>query len=1027
MKLVSVPSLLAAALFSLTVVIPFLPEVRRQSDRFAIEVQLTASASGHAQFYFDNGSGFREENSARMALPDTRPATYRFSLPPGDYQAFRFDPQDRDGTIVAEKMRVIARDGRVLRNLSPKDFKPSYQIESLSTSPDRLEVTMTPGAGDPQLLIKLDPVLAVHAGATDLALSLLPPATVIFALLAGGLVLLDRATRLRVRIAQAAVRNAARPGRAIAFLAVGAVLVSAYPVVFLGKSYVSPNMGTRLLYDEFPTLPGYHTRTTADSKGSDVGAVMWQQVPYSMVEHDALFHDGELPLFNRYNSGGIPLLGQGQSMFGDPLHFLVVVANGAAGAWDLKYLIAKWLFATGLGLLVFALVRHLPSALLVALAAPFAGFFIYRINHPAFFSVCYAPWALYCWLRFTQATGGRALAGWASGLILANWALLTSGTVKEAYMLLLTMNFSGVCLLAASAHSWREQMRRLGVMAAAGVVFILLSAPVWLTFLDSLQSSYTSYNAVSAFQIQPGLLLGAFDELFYRPLTTLNRVFNPSANFLILLGVLYFLATIRTQFADRPVITLAASSLLPLSFAFGLVPAAWIVQLPFFKNIAHLDNSFTCALIVLWSVIAGAGFRTAARRLGTPEGRADLAIASLLLFALVFAWIASLQALHRSVFGAGETVSFLASYNQVKISGFVWGSLALMLAASASLAVIARRSLIAQRLSAPAALLAALCVAVLLWRGALHAQNVGFEDYTARPPARVDFHAASPAIGFVQSAQNEGPWRAAGMQGNFFPGWTGAYALEGINGPDALMSPLYRELTGASPVERIWDWRLYLSRETLPAARPFLDFLNVRYYFDLRSDQAALGAVLKLDRAGDLDVYESPTAWPRAFFTDRLSVYDRTADLVQLIARGDGRPFASIQAQDAGSSPRIPANLAGRTVTPARHFKLTANTTSFDVHATGPGVVALTEVWWPDSFHAELNGRSVPVLRINHAFKGVAISAAGDYTITFSYRPPHLTLALWLAAGGLALLIAGIFWTRHVERKFAGGQNLVQP
>ena len=81
---------------------------------------------------------------------------------------------------------------------------------------------------------------------------------------------------------------------------------------------------------------------------------------------------------------------------------------------DVKYLIAKWLFATGLALSVLALVgtRGLPSALVVAAAAPFVGFFLYRVDHSAFFSVCYAPWPLYCLIRVAQAdraTPGRGL------------------------------------------------------------------------------------------------------------------------------------------------------------------------------------------------------------------------------------------------------------------------------------------------------------------------------------------------------------------------------------------------------------------------------------------------------------------------------------------------------------------------------------------------------------------------------------------------------------------------------------------
>ena len=85
-----------------------------------------------------------------------------------------------------------------------------------------------------------------------------------------------------------------------------------------------------------PTVPGYKEVATDDEKGSDLGATMWYSWPTSVVQSRSLFKHCELPLWNRYNSGGLPLLGQGQSMFGDPLHFLVLLANGASGWWDLN-------------------------------------------------------------------------------------------------------------------------------------------------------------------------------------------------------------------------------------------------------------------------------------------------------------------------------------------------------------------------------------------------------------------------------------------------------------------------------------------------------------------------------------------------------------------------------------------------------------------------------------------------------------------------------------------------------------------
>ena len=106
-----------------------------------------------------------------------------------------------------------------------------------------------------------------------------------------------------------------------------AVLLSSYPIVFFGKSYVSPGYGPQLLYDDWPLIPGYKS-SDRETLGADHGAMPWAFLPYSRVQHEAVFEHGEFPLWNRYNSAGLPLFGQGQSMILDPLHWIVVAGEG---------------------------------------------------------------------------------------------------------------------------------------------------------------------------------------------------------------------------------------------------------------------------------------------------------------------------------------------------------------------------------------------------------------------------------------------------------------------------------------------------------------------------------------------------------------------------------------------------------------------------------------------------------------------------------------------------------------------------
>ena len=873
MRYRALPLLAVLALFSVAVVVPFLPAARRQSQGFALEVTLASTKSGRVQVYFDRGNGIVEDDSSTLPLPEgAAPRRYRLPMPGDVIRAIRFDPIDRDGIVTLADPCVVDPDGRRVRTLALSAFKAANQIQSLRQGGGSLEIVVPPGGGDPQLSVDFGPPLQFRRSWGRIAAQDAERAAAVFAacLLAAAAFRFSGA--LRRGWGSAGRWFAARPGLALMAAAAAAVAASSYPVIFFGRSYVSPQYGAPLLYDGDPTLPGYRDPNPVDVRGSDVGAIIWQSVPYSAIQHRALLRDRELPVWNRYDSTGTPLLGQGQSMFGDPLHFLAIAADGAAWAWDVKYLAAKWLFAFGLGWLVFSLVRHLPSALLVAAASPFVGFFVYRVNHPAIFSLCYSPWPLLCWVAIAGARGWRGSVPWYCGLIVANVALIDSGTAKEAYMLLLSMNAAGACVLLASSTPLRVRLAKCGAGVLAGGIFALLTAPAWYVFVETLGTSYTSYDNVAAFQIQPSLLLGAFDEAFYRTLEAGRHVFNPSANFVVLAGLLYFLATLRSQFSDRAVAALAVFSLLPASLAFGFVPPDWVKGWPLLSNIGHLDNTFTCVLIVLWAVLAGAGFSAASRRLGGPEGRGDLAVAGLLLFALVFQFTAFRQAVHRLNFGADTALMTLKVGQSLPLTPFLAAYLAVLIVALVAFGLLARRALREGRVGPAAGVAMALCLLAMLWRGGMQV-STGFEDYVVAPGRRVDFRTKSGAVEFLRQARESQPSRAIGLQNNLFPGWSAMYGIETANGPDALINRRYRELLSIAPINSIWDWRLYLSRDGIARARPFLDFLNVRYYLDLRSDQAALGALLKPDRMGDLDVYESPTAWPRAFFTDRVELY----------------------------------------------------------------------------------------------------------------------------------------------------------
>ena len=156
----------------------------------------------------------------------------------------------------------------------------------------------------------------------------------------------------------------------------------------------------------------------------------------------------------------------------------------------------------------------------------------------------------------------------------------------------------------------------------------------------------------------------------------------------------------------------------------------------------------------------------------------------------------------------------------------------------------------------------------------------------------------------------------------------------------------------------------------------------------------------------------------QAFFTDRLDSYVDPADLMKKLLASNGQPFASVPQDEILKQPalqRLGRTVATGTVAPATNYRLTENTTSFQVRASGPGVAVLTEAWWPDSFRATVDGRRVPLLRVNHAFKGVLIDAAGDHQVTIWYWPRNFLRKLVLSGSGMVLFALSLFFGLRPE------------
>lgn len=971
-------------------------------------VLLKSDVAGHAELRPDvDGMGVHKR--FRLTEPvegGNRLNHLQFRIAAGRLRDFTLTGLDRAAEMEIQKCWITTEQGDVVAVLPPASMQTSIQGARPGSVEGAVRFQTKIGDALTGLEFRADPPI-------DLTIESPPPlgeiATVFLVTLVVGVLVSSWLVHRRAAMAQMVARlrgwSEARPRRSILAVAVLSVTVCAFPVIFGGKSYVSPNNGTPLLYERFPTVPGAPGGSIENPVASDIAATMYWHFPASMIEHRAIFHDGEIPLWSRYTWCGVTFCGQLLNMIGDPLHWPAIITGGAPWAWDAKFIVGRILFAFGIGWLVWRTSGSLPVALLCSISATYLGFFAYRFCHAANIAVCYAPWLLVPWLEGARAKTLRQASLWAGLLLFVEWCELNSGVAKESVMLILFLNAAGAWMVLTEPESWRRRWQRLGIFAWANVLFVLLSAPLWVIFLDALKKAWTPYDVPQVFQLQPGLAIGFFDEIFYRQIEPTEFLVSQSTNFFLLLGLAWAFIRIRALMRERYFVGASLVAIPTAALIFGVVPPWLLASIPLIKNIYHIDDTFSCILFVVLFIMAGFGLRECLARRNHPEWFGDWVCVMALLGVLLASYFGFIQATHhvaRGFLSPGETLpksAFFVDYATVLVIAFMVLPLAL-------------RAAFRDRLAGPAwALVAAGMFATLHFRHGMYFET-RFDFYTMNPKTRMDLrNVRSPAIDTVRAGTQVEPGRVFGLDWTMTPGFSAALNVETLSGPDPLMNPAMIDLAAALGITRAYLWRLFVPTVDYARMRRALDFLNVRYLLNDVGEPEP--ANVRQVGSFDLNVYESETVWPRAFFTDTVGSFQNVQDFAHQIETGDGRPFAAMPPDLRDRLPLPPKDSRQRVVTRAENYHLTNNTTSFEIDAPSPGVAVLSETDSTGDILAYVDGKPEPCLRTNFAFRGVYIEKPGRHVVKFAYWPRLLGATLWAAAVGLAALFASVWlWFR---------------
>jgi hypothetical protein len=965
------------------------------TDRsYTFEIQFASSVDGRFQLFFDRGHGITEaESISQDVVAGTVPETVHLPLPSGTYRTLRLDPPDAHGRFVIAGARIRDWRGLVVQEIPIKDLQPIWQLDEVAAGPPAIFESPA-GSTDPRILWQpASPVTLIPSPRSwqrTLFVSVSEYFTVLVLVL-----LLERLLRPLRRPIQTLLEalghhGARRPRTAIVAAACVGTMAAMYPIVFAQKSLVSPNLvGTALLYDRAPFTPGQRDYRVEKIDGIDVGATIWSSVPTSHLQRSAAF-EGEIALWNRYNATGRSLWGQGLSMLMDPLHWITIITPNLALGWDLKFVLHRATFASGVGIATLTLTGSWPGAVVVSLVAPFVSDYLSRLNHPAQFTLTYVPWVLWAWFRLSSATTWRALARSSGWLALTTALLMVASPPKEAVVAILCTSIAGALACFLCRDTARNHLRKLAAATVAASIALLLSAPHWLIFLKTLGQSFTLYDSPSvSFAGMPfvlGLAFGAIAQVGLPPGT------HPIAAALAVSAVFFG----RRNRAQASSLGVAIAPLVALAVAFGAIPKSLIVRLPFLANIIHIDFSFAGAAVPLLMVSAG----VAAAALLTPSvagrNRVDL--------------ISSLEA---CIVGS---VAMIAWDHGIPALGAYASQWALVFAAALAILFLYVGRVAARDWPSPMPAVAATMAAlVLLAPNALHVFfNIPRIDAIAiQPPGRADLDLNGPAVDAIH-ADMSGPSRALGLDATLFTGSQALYELESIGGADPLQLAPYEQLINTAGVRRYWWWNQAISANELPREGPLLDLLNVGYVLapNIEEEEALAPrteglTVLTTSKPDLVLAARRAHPWPRAFYASAVSQYRDVKEFVQQLNESDG-PFAAIESSDDSARSLVTGSPSRFAAVPADQYVLTTNRTRFHIGAPGPGVAVLTEAWMANDFVATLNGVEEPYFRVNHAFKCIRIPAAGDWTVEFTYRPTGWRASLAMAATGLVGLV--VLW-----------------
>lgn len=339
----------------------------------------------------------------------------------------------------------------------------------------------------------------------------------------------------------------------------------------------------------------------------------------------AVREHGELPFWNPFPCGGLPLLAKPQSRVASPL-FPLHLGLGAERALRWELVLHLFLAAVGTALLARRHAGDEPAARLAAAGVAgvvYAGSSFFALHwtegHHWILTAAFVPWVVLGLERGAERPSGAVGAGVALALMVLGGGIALPQTLL----------FVG--LLALAQAGWQRSPRPLASLALAGLVAALLAAPKLLPMLALLaehpRETFDSYplpaRAVLHALVDRDQSFGrAFAWPYWRWVEQGHYVGWPAL-------ALAALAGLRGGARERGLAGLAAVfALIAMGPLHPLAPWPWLHRLPVF-DAQHVTARFLMIVVFALALLAASGTALALRGVSRAGKRALGALAAL--------------------------------------------------------------------------------------------------------------------------------------------------------------------------------------------------------------------------------------------------------------------------------------------------------------------------------------------------------------------------------------------------------------